>query len=77
MRPRLGMRNRCLVVAGCECMSVIKTCRLAARESCTAAQHDIVTCGELQVTGNLIEWQRWKIRMSFNYREGVVLHDVG
>ncbi|KAI3429769.1 hypothetical protein D9Q98_010082 [Chlorella vulgaris] len=28
------------------------------------------------IEGNLIKWQRWQIRMSFNYREGLVLHDV-
>ena len=27
--------------------------------------------------GNLIKWQKWNIRHSFNYREGLVLHDVG
>ena len=26
--------------------------------------------------GNLIRWQRWEVRISFNYREGLVLHDV-
>ena len=31
----------------------------------------------LQVEGNLIKWQKWQIRTSFNYREGVVLHNVG
>ena len=30
-----------------------------------------------QVDGNLIKWQKWHIRHSFNYREGLVLHDVG
>ena len=28
------------------------------------------------ITGNLIEWQKWKIRFSFNYREGLVLHNI-
>lgn len=31
----------------------------------------------LQVEGNLIKWQKWHIRTSFNYREGLVLHNVG
>ena len=31
----------------------------------------------LQVEGNLIKWQKWQIRTSFNYREGLVLHNVG
>ena len=31
----------------------------------------------VQVEGNLIKWQKWHIRHSFNYREGLVLHDVG
>lgn len=26
--------------------------------------------------GNLIKWQRWQIRISFNWREGLVLHNV-
>ena len=30
-----------------------------------------------QVEGNSIKWQNWHIRHSFNYREGLVLHDVG
>lgn len=28
------------------------------------------------ITGNLIDWQKWSIRISFNYREGLVLHNV-
>ena len=29
------------------------------------------------VTDNqLIEWQKWRFRVSFNPREGVVIHDV-
>lgn len=28
------------------------------------------------VHGNEIEWQKWKMRISFNYREGLVLHSV-
>lgn len=31
----------------------------------------------VQVTGNLVEWQKWSIRVGFNYREGLVLHQVG
>ncbi|GAQ81207.1 Copper amine oxidase [Klebsormidium nitens] len=29
------------------------------------------------VEGNLIKWQKWHIRVSFNSREGLVLHNVG
>lgn len=29
------------------------------------------------IEGNLIKWQKWHIRISFNYREGLVLHNVG
>ena len=29
------------------------------------------------VEGNLIKWQKWHIRVSFNAREGLVLHNVG
>lgn len=28
------------------------------------------------VTGNFVEWQKWSFRVGFNYREGLVLHDV-
>jgi len=28
------------------------------------------------VTGQLVEWQKWSFRVGFNYREGLVLHDV-
>lgn len=28
------------------------------------------------VAGNLVTWQKWRLRISFNYREGLVLHDV-
>lgn len=28
------------------------------------------------VDGNEVEWQKWKFRVGFNYREGLVLHDV-
>lgn len=27
-------------------------------------------------TGNILEWQKWFVRISFNQREGMVLHDV-
>lgn len=30
-----------------------------------------------QVNGNEISWQKWNMRISFNYREGLVLHNVG
>ena len=29
------------------------------------------------VDGNLVSWQKWSMRISFNYREGLVLHMVG
>ncbi|ODN02138.1 Copper amine oxidase 1 [Orchesella cincta] len=28
------------------------------------------------ITGNEIQWQKYKIRISFNYREGLVLHNI-
>jgi primary-amine oxidase len=28
------------------------------------------------VDGNLVKWQKWSFRVGFNYREGLVLHDV-
>ncbi|TFC50727.1 primary-amine oxidase [Cryobacterium shii] len=27
--------------------------------------------------GNLVEWQNWSLRVGFNYREGMTLHNVG
>ena len=29
-----------------------------------------------KVTGHLVEWQKWRFRLGFNPREGVVLHDI-
>lgn len=26
--------------------------------------------------GNLVEWQKWRMRLTFNPREGLVLHDI-
>jgi primary-amine oxidase len=28
------------------------------------------------VDGNLVKWQKWSFRVGFNYREGLVMHDV-
>ncbi|KAK9834117.1 hypothetical protein WJX84_011698, partial [Apatococcus fuscideae] len=28
------------------------------------------------VSGNVIDWQKWQIRVGFNYREGLVLHQI-
>ncbi|RPB26295.1 hypothetical protein L211DRAFT_781996 [Terfezia boudieri ATCC MYA-4762] len=28
------------------------------------------------VTGNLVQWQKWRFRVGFNYREGATLHDI-
>jgi hypothetical protein len=28
------------------------------------------------VEGNLVQWQKWQLRVGFNYREGLVLHQV-
>eukprot|EP01023_Acetabularia_acetabulum_P066619 TRINITY_DN9016_c0_g2_i1.p1 TRINITY_DN9016_c0_g2~~TRINITY_DN9016_c0_g2_i1.p1 ORF type:complete len:714 (+),score=119.60 TRINITY_DN9016_c0_g2_i1:60-2201(+) len=30
-----------------------------------------------KLDGNRLEWQKWSMRIGFNYREGLVLHDVG
>ena len=30
-----------------------------------------------QVEGNLVKWQKWEVRIGFNYREGLVLHNIG
>lgn len=29
------------------------------------------------VEGNLVKWQKWHLRIGFNSREGLVLHNVG
>lgn len=29
-----------------------------------------------QTSGNLINWEKWRFRVGFNYREGLVIHDV-
>jgi primary-amine oxidase len=29
-----------------------------------------------KVTGNVVEWSKWKFQVGFNYREGLVLHEV-
>ena len=29
------------------------------------------------VNGSSIAWQKWHMRMSFNHREGLVLHNIG
>jgi primary-amine oxidase len=28
------------------------------------------------VTGDIVRWQKWEFRLTFNYREGMVLHEV-
>jgi len=28
------------------------------------------------VAGNVVEWQKWRFRVGFNYREGLTLHDI-
>ncbi|KAF3915337.1 hypothetical protein AA313_de0204930 [Arthrobotrys entomopaga] len=28
------------------------------------------------VTGRLVQWQKWRFRVGWNYREGMVIHDV-
>eukprot|EP01025_Chloroclados_australasicus_P031457 TRINITY_DN3179_c0_g5_i1.p1 TRINITY_DN3179_c0_g5~~TRINITY_DN3179_c0_g5_i1.p1 ORF type:complete len:672 (-),score=75.87 TRINITY_DN3179_c0_g5_i1:433-2448(-) len=30
-----------------------------------------------KIEGNKLEWQKWSMRIGFNYREGLVLHEVG
>lgn len=29
-----------------------------------------------KITGRLVEWQKWRFRVGWNYREGMVIHDV-
>ena len=28
------------------------------------------------IDGNVVEWQKWRFRVGFNYREGLTLHDI-
>jgi primary-amine oxidase len=28
------------------------------------------------IDGNIVEWQKWRFRVGFNYREGLTLHDI-
>jgi Copper amine oxidase, enzyme domain len=30
-----------------------------------------------QIDGHRVQWQQWDLRVGFNYREGLVLHQVG
>jgi primary-amine oxidase len=32
---------------------------------------------DFTLTGGLLSWQNWELRLGFNYREGLVLHQVG
>jgi Cu2+-containing amine oxidase len=48
---------------------------LARAVECVCAGNN--ACCWLQIEGNLIKWEKWHIRTSFNYREGLVLHNVG
>ena len=34
------------------------------------------TGASFNVNGELVEWQKWRFRIGFNYREGITLHDV-
>lgn len=29
-----------------------------------------------RTTGNLLQWEKWRFRVGFNYREGLTLHDI-
>ncbi len=30
-----------------------------------------------EIDGNHVKWQQWDLRVGFNYREGLVLHQIG
>ncbi len=30
-----------------------------------------------ELDGNHVKWQQWDLRVGFNYREGLVLHQIG
>ena len=64
-----------MAAAACMLCSVAGIFSVAAPFSgvmLTRAAH-VAQC---QVEGNLVKWERWHIRTSFNYREGLVLHNV-
>ena len=44
---------------------------------CTSQGPCLTSVLRLQVDGNMVTWEKWHIRTSFNYREGLVLHNVG
>ena len=46
--------------------------------SASASWQQLATLSrQVQMEGNLVKWQKWHIRLGWNYREGVVLHNVG
>ena len=60
----------------CTWQSPIPIVMNAVSLNCICCKH-VNHVFSLQVEGNLIKWQKWQIRTSFNYREGLVLHNVG
>eukprot|EP00879_Flechtneria_rotunda_P024835 GHRR01026353.1.p1 GENE.GHRR01026353.1~~GHRR01026353.1.p1 ORF type:complete len:141 (+),score=21.83 GHRR01026353.1:225-647(+) len=46
---------------------------------CRASWLPFYTCQgpSFTVHGNLVRWQKWSFRVGFNYREGLVLHQLG
>ena len=49
----------------------------AARRPQAARDHASRRACRSRLDGNLLRWQRWSMRLGFNYREGLVLHRVG
>ncbi|EXJ86916.1 primary-amine oxidase [Capronia epimyces CBS 606.96] len=52
---------------------------LQSKPARTSLRPLIVTQPEgasFKLTGNLVEWEKWRFRVGFNWREGMILHDV-
>lgn len=40
------------------------------------ALHALLVPHSFTCDGNLVTWQKWQFRVGFNYREGLVLHQL-
>ncbi len=68
-------------VAGVQSVHVPHDVFASDMHNSTAAAHALVTTQpggrNFAVDGNVVSWQNWRFRFSFNLREGLVLHQVG
>jgi primary-amine oxidase len=47
------------------------------RNNSSVDQKAVPSIDELKISGNQIQWHDWRFRVSFNSREGLVLHQIG